>query len=180
MLTLFMDKLATPLGDLLLVADEQGNLRSVEWLEFKERMDRLLGLHYGRQGVELREARDPHGLTRALADYFDGNLGIIDTLPTATGGTEFQRQVWAALRTIPCGETLSYGALAQRLGRPGASRAVGAANGANPISIVVPCHRVIGSAGVLTGYAGGVTRKAWLLRHEGASLRQNQQQLNLI
>jgi O-6-methylguanine DNA methyltransferase len=86
----------------------------------------------------------------------------------ATGGTAFQKSVWAALRQIPVGETLGYGALAARLGKPGAARAVGLANGLNPIGIVVPCHRVIGASGTLTGYAGGVERKAWLLAHEGA------------
>jgi methylated-DNA-[protein]-cysteine S-methyltransferase len=84
-----------------------------------------------------------------------------------TAGTEFQRTVWQQLRQIPCGEILTYGQLAQRIGRPTASRAVGMANGSNPISIVVPCHRVIGSQGALTGYAGGVQRKQWLLQHEG-------------
>ncbi|ENH8377688.1 methylated-DNA--[protein]-cysteine S-methyltransferase, partial [Shigella sonnei] len=88
-------------------------------------------------------------------------------LPTATGGTPFQREVWKTLRTIPCGQVMHYGQLAEQLGRPGAARAVGAANGSNPISIVVPCHRVIGRNGTMTGYAGGVQRKEWLLRHEG-------------
>ncbi len=81
-------------------------------------------------------------------------------------GTEFQRRVWGELREIPLGETISYGELARRLGTPGASRAVGLANGRNPVSIVVPCHRVIGADGRLTGYGGGLERKAWLLRHE--------------
>ena len=92
---------------------------------------------------------------------------MIETLPTATAGTPFQREVWQTLRTIPCGQVMHYGQLADRLGRPGAARAVGAANGANPVSIVVPCHRVIGRNGTMTGYAGGVQRKEWLLRHEG-------------
>ncbi|RCI97220.1 methylated-DNA--[protein]-cysteine S-methyltransferase, partial [Klebsiella pneumoniae] len=95
------------------------------------------------------------------------DLAIIETLPTATAGTPFQRQVWQALRDIPCGQVMHYGQLAEALGRPGAARAVGAANGANPVSIVVPCHRVIGRNGTMTGYAGGVQRKEWLLRHEG-------------
>lgn len=99
--------------------------------------------------------------------YFAGELSIIDDLPVKTAGTDFQRQVWQELRKIPCGETISYGELAQRINRPTASRAVGMANGLNPISIVVPCHRVIGQQGALTGYAGGVERKRWLLMHEG-------------
>ena len=88
----------------------------------------------------------------------------------ATGGTDFQRHVWRALRAIRCGTTVTYGALAQRIGRPAAVRAVGHANGANPISIVVPCHRVIGADRSLTGYGGGIARKRWLLIHEGALL----------
>ncbi|HCC1079435.1 TPA: methylated-DNA--[protein]-cysteine S-methyltransferase, partial [Salmonella enterica subsp. enterica serovar Paratyphi C] len=116
---------------------------------------------------ERVSATNPGGLSDKLADYFAGNLAVIDTLETATGGTPFQREVWQALRAIPCGQVMHYGQLAAQLGRPGAARAVGAANGANPISIVVPCHRVIGRNGTLTGYAGGVQRKEWLLRHEG-------------
>jgi O-6-methylguanine DNA methyltransferase len=107
-------------------------------------------------------------LTGALAAYFAGTVTALDGLPVARIGSEFQRRVWAALRQIPAGETRSYGQLAAAIGQPTASRAIGLANGANPIGIVVPCHRVIGSGGALTGYAGGVERKAWLLRHEGA------------
>jgi methylated-DNA-[protein]-cysteine S-methyltransferase len=99
--------------------------------------------------------------------YFSGELDVINDLPVMTAGTEFQRTVWQQLRQIPCGEIITYGELAKRIGRPTASRAVGMANGSNPISIVVPCHRVIGSQGALTGYAGGVQRKQWLLKHEG-------------
>jgi len=92
----------------------------------------------------------------------------IDHLRVATVGTPFQQRVWAALRTIPCGETMSYGDLARRIGQPSAVRAVGLANGANPIPIVVPCHRVIGASGQLVGYGGGLHRKQWLLAHERA------------
>jgi O-6-methylguanine DNA methyltransferase len=106
---------------------------------------------------------------RSLEAYFDGDLGAIDTLPVETGGTELQRSVWAALRAIPAGETRSYGALAAQIARPTAARAVGHANGANPVGVVVPCHRVIGADGSLTGYAGGIERKRWLLAHEGVS-----------
>ncbi|WP_058909956.1 methylated-DNA--[protein]-cysteine S-methyltransferase [Entomohabitans teleogrylli] len=167
MLTLLEDKIATPLGPLWIVCDEQYALRAIEWEEHSDRMAQLLDIHYGKNRYQRRYSQDPNGLSRALTAYFDGDLHIIDTLPTATAGTEFQREVWRQLRTIPCGQTLNYGQLATRLGRPGAARAVGAANGSNPISIVVPCHRVIGSNGTMTGYAGGVGRKEWLLRHEG-------------
>jgi methylated-DNA-[protein]-cysteine S-methyltransferase len=102
--------------------------------------------------------------------YFDGQLNAIDDLPVATPGTDFQRMVWQALRTIPVGQTISYSVLAQRIGRPAACRAVGLANGANPISIIVPCHRVIGANAALTGYGGGVERKRWLLAHEGVTV----------
>ena len=126
-----------------------------------------LSIRYRKEGYERISATNPGGLSDKLREYFAGNLSIIDTLPTATGGTPFQREVWKTLRTIPCGQVMHYGQLAEQLGRPGAARAVGAANGSNPISIVVPCHRVIGRNGTMTGYAGGVQRKEWLLRHEG-------------
>ncbi|UNA34785.1 methylated-DNA--[protein]-cysteine S-methyltransferase [Klebsiella pneumoniae subsp. pneumoniae] len=101
-----------------------------------------------------------------MSDYFAGDLAIIETLPTATAGT-FSAPGLAGVTRNPCGQVMHYGQLAEALGRPGAARAVGAANGANPVSIVVPCHRVIGRNGTMTGYAGGVQRKEWLLRHEG-------------
>lgn len=167
MLTLLEDKIATPLGPLWVICDEQFRLRAVEWEEHSDRMEQLLGLHYRHEGYERVSASNPGGLSQKLRDYFTGDLGVIDTLPTETAGTLFQREVWKALRAIPCGQVMHYGQLAAVLGRAGAARAVGAANGANPVSIVVPCHRVIGSNGMLTGYAGGVQRKEWLLRHEG-------------
>jgi O-6-methylguanine DNA methyltransferase len=127
-------------------------------------MDRLLRDHYG--SYTLEEAAAPLALTQALQAYFDGNIGALAEVRIATGGTPFQREVWNALRSIPAGTTISYGLLAASLGRAGASRAVGAANGANPIPIVVPCHRVIGANGTLTGYGGGLAHKKWLLEHE--------------
>jgi len=106
---------------------------------------------------------------RALEAYFAGELAAIEPLRVEPGGTEFQRSVWAALRAIPAGATASYARIAQNIGRQKAVRAVGMANHVNPVCIVVPCHRVIGADGALTGYGGGLERKAWLLRHEGAS-----------
>jgi methylated-DNA-[protein]-cysteine S-methyltransferase len=167
MLTLLQDKIDTPMGPLWIICDEQYRLRAVEWEEHSDRMEQLLELHYRHEGYQRVGATDPGGLSGKLADYFAGDLGIIDTLSTATAGTPFQREVWKTLRTIPCGQVMHYGQLAEALGRPSAARAVGAANGSNPISIVVPCHRVIGRNGTMTGYAGGVQRKEWLLRHEG-------------
>ena len=167
MLTLLQDKIATPVGPLWILCDEAYRLRAVEWEEHSDRMEQLLDVHYRREGYQRVAAVNPGGLSDKLRDYFDGDLGVINGLPGETAGTPFQREVWQVLRTIPCGEVMHYGELAERLGRAGAARAVGAANGANPISIVVPCHRVIGRNGTLTGYAGGVQRKEWLLRHEG-------------
>lgn len=167
MLTLLEDKIATPLGPLWILCDDAYHLRAIEWEEHSDRMEQLLDIHYRAGGYQRVSAQNPGGLSRKLADYFDGDLSVIETLPTATAGTPFQRQVWQALRAIPYGQVMHYGQLAEQLGRPGAARAVGAANGANPVSIVVPCHRVIGRNGTMTGYAGGVRRKEWLLRHEG-------------
>jgi methylated-DNA-[protein]-cysteine S-methyltransferase len=106
---------------------------------------------------------------RQLTAYFAGSLTEFD-LPLQMQGTVFQQRVWEALKTIPYGTTLSYGALAQQIGQPKASRAVGLANGRNPVSIIVPCHRVIGANGKLTGYGGGIERKQWLLNHERLTL----------
>ncbi len=161
-----LSRYAAPAFDLIIISDGEGVLRALDFSDFEERMHRLLARHYGH--YSLVEGAAPAGITHALDAYFAGDLAALDALPVATGGSDFQRLVWAALRTIPAGETSGYGALAARLGKPGAARAVGLANGANPIGIVVPCHRVIGAGGALTGYAGGVERKAWLLRHEGA------------
>ena len=162
----FIDRINTPIGELLLVADSAGNLRAIDWSDYESRMLRLLRLHYGTNGFGLKPAHNPHGLTDAINRYFAGDLAAIDGLPVQTAGTPFQRSVWSELRKIPCGSAVSYGKLAERIARPKAVRAVGLANGANPIGIVVPCHRVIGSNGSLTGYGGGLERKQWLLDHE--------------
>jgi methylated-DNA-[protein]-cysteine S-methyltransferase len=164
------DELDTPLGKLSLIADADARLRLVGWLEGHERAERQLRSLAGGAGYTLRRVDDPHGLSSALRAYFAGQLGALDALGVHASGTEFQRRVWAALREIPCGETWSYSQLAQRIGNAAAVRAVGLANGANPIGIVVPCHRVIGADGSLTGYGGGLERKRWLLQHEHALL----------
>lgn len=150
--------MASPVGELTLVASEQG-LRAVLWAE--ERVGRVM----------LPERRDDPAhavLTQAmrqLSQYFAGERRVFD-LPLDPVGTAFQKAVWTGLNAIPYGETRSYAALATAIGRPGASRAVGAANGRNPLSIVTPCHRVIGANGTLTGFAGGLAVKQWLLAHE--------------
>jgi O-6-methylguanine DNA methyltransferase len=163
---LTLSRYPAPLAELLIVTDADGVLRALDFSDFEARMLRLLARHYGVFG--LAEAPAPAAITAALDRYFAGDLAALDAVPVATGGSDFQRQVWAALRAIPAGTTSGYGALAARIGKPGAARAVGLANGLNPIGIVVPCHRVIGASGALTGYAGGVERKRWLLAHEGA------------
>jgi methylated-DNA-[protein]-cysteine S-methyltransferase len=170
-LHLSMNRIPTPIGEMLLVADHDGNLRATDWQEHEDRMRRFLRLHYGENGFRLELVREPDSLTHAIKNYFDGDLTAIDTLPVKTEGTPFQREVWSALRKIKCGATVSYGKLAEQIGRPTAVRAVGLANGANPIGVVVPCHRVIGSDGSLTGYGGGMERKRWLLEHEGKNQR---------
>jgi methylated-DNA-[protein]-cysteine S-methyltransferase len=149
-----------------IVCDDTHNLRAVDWDDREPRMRDLLRRHYGSNGVELREVSRPSTAARALLAYFDGDHNAINRLPTATNGTAFQRAVWSALRRIPAGRTIGYGALAAEIGHPKAVRAVGSANGANPIAIVVPCHRVIGADASLTGYGGGLPRKRWLLAHE--------------
>lgn len=161
---LFRDRIETPLGPAMLVTDETERLRAFDWTENVERFERLLRRHY-RDRVAIEAGRAP-AVRDAFARYFEGELAALDDLRTATNGTDFQRKVWAALRTIAYGETLSYGALAVRIGSPKAVRAVGLANGQNPIALVVPCHRVIGADGSLTGYASGLPRKRWLLDHE--------------
>ncbi len=160
------DRLETPIGELIIVADDDGNLRAIDWTEHETRMYRFLRLQYGENGYRLEPRRNPNGLSEAMRGYFRGELTAIDALPVQAAGTAFQRDVWRELRNIPCGSTISYATLAQRIGRPAAIRAVGLANGSNPVGIVVPCHRVIGSDGSLTGYGGGIERKRWLLKHE--------------
>jgi methylated-DNA-[protein]-cysteine S-methyltransferase len=142
-LQLLMDRIDTPLGELLIVADEDGNLRSTVWADYETRLRPSLEVHYGKNGFTLQPGHNPSGLTEAIRRYFAGDLAAIDALPVQTAGTPFQREVWQALRKIPCGTTVSYATLAVRIGRPNAVRAVGLANGSNPVGIVVPCHRVI-------------------------------------
>lgn len=165
---LTLDRIATPVGEVLLVTDNAGAVRALDFVDYEERMMRLLRRHYGE--VALTPGRAPETVRAAVEAYFGGQTRALDGLTVATGGTEFQREVWAALRTIPAGETRSYGQLAVAIGRPKAVRAAGLANGQNPIAVIVPCHRVIGANGTLTGYAGGLERKKWLLAHEGGRI----------
>jgi methylated-DNA-[protein]-cysteine S-methyltransferase len=164
-----IDRVASPIGTICLVADGT-SLRALVFEEYEDWLTRHLAQHYA--DCTVTPTRDPGGLSRRLTNYFDGDLTAIDSIPVALRGSDFQRAVWAALREIPLGTTTTYGALAKRLRKPlGASRAVGLANGANPVSIVVPCHRVIGANAKLVGYGGGLRRKQWLLAHERVELK---------
>ncbi len=167
-MSMFLSRLDSPLGAMLLVTDAQQVVRALDFADHKARLHRGLREHYGE--VEVRAAPVPGEVAHALARYFDGDVQALDMLRTETAGTELQRRVWAALRRIPAGTTTTYGKLAKELGfdDPRAAIAIGAANGANPIAIIVPCHRVIARNGDLKGYAWGLQRKRWLLEHEKA------------
>ncbi len=159
------DQVGSPLGEVTLVVGARG----VCALDFSDRAPWLraqLARHFG--PVALRRTRDPQGVSTRVRAYFEGRLDALEAIPVDPHGTSFQRRVWTALRDVPCGRTIGYGEVACRIGRPGAARAVGASNAHNPIALLVPCHRVIGSGGELRGYAGGLARKRWLLEHEGA------------
>ncbi|MHB0992339.1 MAG: methylated-DNA--[protein]-cysteine S-methyltransferase [Burkholderiales bacterium] len=165
-LTLQTDHVSSPIGGILILSDQDGFVRALEFENLIERMNRLLCTHYGIQSFTLLENRTPSPCALAVQAYFQGDLTSLDGIEIVTGGTPFQRTVWSALRRISAGETSSYGALATRIGQPTASRAVGLANSTNLIPLIVPCHRVIGADGSLTGYGGGLERKRWLLEHE--------------
>ncbi|HEX4180004.1 MAG TPA: methylated-DNA--[protein]-cysteine S-methyltransferase [Caulobacteraceae bacterium] len=165
---LLYDRLESPIGAVLILADAQGRLRALDFGDYEDRLEKLLDRRAGRRLDSVEPASDPFGLTSTLGAYFKGDIAAIDMLAVEAPGTPFQRKIWTALRGIPAGTTQTYGQLAARIGHPSAVRAAGAANGANALAIVVPCHRVIGADGTLTGYAGGVERKRWLLAHEAA------------
>jgi methylated-DNA-[protein]-cysteine S-methyltransferase len=162
----YKERFDTPTGWMLIITDVEQRLRAAEWEDKAPRLERSLRLHYGENGFQLHSLRTRSAARLALEAYFEGDLAAIEPIGTQTRGTDFQRSVWSALRAIPMGTTVSYGQLAARIGRPAAVRAVGAANGANPIPIIVPCHRVIGADASLTGFGGGLERKRWLLAHE--------------
>lgn len=163
--SLTLDRVATPIGTALIVSDETGVLRAFNWTDYESSMLTWIAKRYPKAAL-----RDGNGPLRAQFDaYFAGETDIFTRMAWYGAGTAFQQTVWDALCTIPAGETLSYADLAERIGRPTAVRAVGLANGSNPVALVVPCHRVIGSNGSLTGYGGGLPRKRWLLEHEGAN-----------
>lgn len=169
--TLTLARVPTPVGEVLVALDAEGSVRALDFHDYEPRLRTLLARRWG--AVELVDGPAPIAVRRALDAYFDGDVRAFDRLRLKTGGTAFQRAVWAALSTIPAGTTETYAGLARRIGSPKAVRAVGLANGANPIAIALPCHRVIGSEGRLTGYAGGLERKRALLAHE-AEMAQRQ------
>ncbi len=152
-----------PVGTVL-IARTAGCVVALDFDAPEQRMLPLLRARFG-PGVALEDAED-EGVATAVHAYLDGALHALDALALDPGGTPFQQRAWAALRAIPPGETRSYAELAASAGCPGAARAAGAANARNPISLAVPCHRVVGTDGRLTGYGGGIERKRWLLAHE--------------
>lgn len=158
--------MTSPIDDLMLATSATA-VHVLDYGAYESRMHELLTRRYGATGYALDEDAPGLDIRPQLAAYFAGDVHAIDQLAVDTGGTPFQQQVWQALRTIAPGSTATYAMQAQRIGRPTATRAVGRTNGLNPIAIILPCHRVVGSNGTLTGYAGGLERKAWLLRHEG-------------
>lgn len=172
----------TPVGDLLVVTDDAGAVLLCTFADHAARMADRHGIDAAALATvaplgPARPVSDSAPLAaRALADYVAGDRTALDDLVVAARGTAFQRSVWDELRRIPLGETRSYGDLAHALGNPGAVRAVGQANGANPVWVIVPCHRVVRSGGALGGYGGGIERKAWLLEHE-AQLLEHEAQL---
>lgn len=155
----------SPIGPLVLVSGADATLHVAEFADQPQRIRTALARHgTGFDALPRREG--PSIAALALSTYFAGSIGAIDEIAAAGAGTPFQKAVWQALRRVPCGQSMAYSAMAEHLGRPNAARAVGHANGANPIAVVVPCHRLVGASGALTGYGGGVERKRWLLSHE--------------
>lgn len=161
---LITDSMPTPIGEAVIVCDPSGALLVFDWDDQRHRWEDAMRRRYGAAKLAMKKGAFGHAKT--FADYFDGDVFAIDKIKVAPEGTPFQLKVWNALRGIEGGTTTSYAALAKRIGKPKAIRAAGLANGQNPISLVVPCHRVIGSNGSLTGYGGGLPRKRWLLEHE--------------
>jgi len=164
-MTITFAELSSPLGDLR-VARCDARIVGLAFADGWARVDAFLAARFA-AAYQPRAGAAP-GVSEALRRYFDGAIDAAAALPLDPGGTPFQQAVWRALRAVPAGRTTFYGALARAVGAPKAARAVGAACGANPIWLAIPCHRAIGNDGQLTGYAGGLARKRWLLAHEGA------------
>lgn len=166
-MTIQLGIVETPVGRLTVAA--RGRRTCLLHFDASEKSARATLLKWY-PGESIESCADPGAAATVLRRYFDGDLHALDEVDVDMNGTDFQKRVWAALRSVKAGRTSSYAALAKRIGSPAAVRAVGAANGANPVAIIVPCHRIIGANGTLTGYGGGLKRKEWLLRHERARL----------
>ena len=168
----------TPIGEFIIVANEQGELCMTGFTDSHPRVHRTLARYADDPNITLSQSSQLTTVESTIESYFAGELHALDAIAVAASGSEFQHSVWYALRQIPCGQTCSYGELAKQLGKPGAARAVGLANGSNPMGVIVPCHRVIGANGTLTGYGGGLQRKQWLLKHEGCDFRAKNESKN--
>lgn len=172
---LYLEKINSPIGRILIITAAE-MLCGLEFEAYESRTYGFLEKRFGE--FKLNDTQNASAITQRIQAYLEGDYHSLDQILVSTGGTAFQQQVWTALRSIPIGAVITYGELAQRLGKPAAARAIGITNSLNPISIVLPCHRVIGANGALTGYAGGLERKRWLLQHEGVRLPG--EQLNLL
>lgn len=160
-----VDSVSTPLGTLE-VTVRDGALVALKFGDGETTGEDVVGRRF--PSVAVRRVDDPAGVVSALRAYFDGDVHAIDDLPVDVAGTPFQEAVWKVLRDVPAGEMCTYGDVARRIGAPRAVRAVGTAVGANPVGIVLPCHRIVPSTGGVGNYGGGVDRKVWLLAHERA------------
>ncbi|HJM89342.1 MAG TPA: methylated-DNA--[protein]-cysteine S-methyltransferase [Dehalococcoidia bacterium] len=168
----YYDIIESPLGPVFIGASDAG-IHRLDFIDAKldrDRVSRIAALEAESGESAVQDAGALAAASAQLCEYFDGKRTAFD-LTLAARGTDFQRRVWRALLDVPYGETASYGEIAEAVGKPTASRAVGAANGCNPISVIVPCHRIVGSKGALTGYGGGIERKKWLLNLEAQALR---------
>lgn len=163
---LSLETVSTPIGAMLLAADGDGFLRAADFADCEDRLVGLLKRRLGKAELSLEAGKVSPAIREAMHAYFEGEIAAIDRIALKTNGTAFQQSVWQALRQIAPGKPLAYGGMAERLGRPQSARAVGHANGANPFCVVIPCHRLVGVDGALTGYSGGTARKRWLLDHE--------------
>ena len=166
-LRLRYDEVPSPIGKILVVLLDE-HLAALDFEGYSDRLHRLLERRFGQYA--LSNERNPAGIRVTIGDYFDGSLSALGKASLASYGSPFQERAWQALRTIPPGQCATYAEQAVKIGAPKAARAVGHANALNPIAIAIPCHRVIGTSRSLTGYAGGLDRKRWLLAHEGVDL----------
>lgn len=167
-LRLAIETIETPIGAMLLAACPDGFLRAADFADCEARLVGLLKRRLGKAAFSLEAGKVSADITKAMGAYFAGEIAAIDRIALKTDGTAFQQTVWHGLRDIAPGSPLAYGRMAERLGRPQSARAVGHANGANPFCVIIPCHRLVGADGALTGYSGGTNRKRWLLDHEAS------------